>query len=134
MGLTLEQALSKIGTTGYTGVDGLRRLVNETSAVAANAASNATLLLYSGKVDGIYTSTLAESASNSTLGVNGLKQVVTIADTPVYNLLKSDIFTNALKEAVGGVDQTYNLIMEGKDATGTTRVSSASFCLFCWAC
>lgn len=127
MGLTLEQALSKIGTAGYTGVDGLKRLVSETSAVAANAAPNATLLLYGGKVDGIYASTLAESASNGTLGVNGLKQVVTIADTPVYNLLKSDIFTSELMRVVGDNVQTYNLIMEGKDATGATRVSSASF-------
>lgn len=35
MALTLEQALNKIGTVGYTGVDGLRRLVSETSAIAS---------------------------------------------------------------------------------------------------
>jgi VCBS repeat-containing protein len=66
------------------------------------------------------------ATSNATLR-NGLKQVVTIADTPVYALLSHMDFTEALKSAVGGVDQTYNLIYGGYDATNTTRVSSASF-------
>lgn len=50
MALTLNEALSKIGTDGYTGVTGLQRLVGETSAVARNATENALTLLYSGKV------------------------------------------------------------------------------------
>ena len=52
MAFTLNDALNKIGTEGYTGVDGLRRLVNETSAIAENAATDATLLLYSKDVAG----------------------------------------------------------------------------------
>ena len=52
MAFTIKEALSKIGTEGYTGVDGLRRLVNETSAIAENAVSDATLLLYSKDVVG----------------------------------------------------------------------------------
>ncbi|AEG00531.1 hypothetical protein [Methylomonas methanica] len=51
MAFNLQQAISKIGTAEYSGVDGLIRLVNETSAVATNAAANATTLLYGGVVD-----------------------------------------------------------------------------------
>jgi len=50
MALTYEEALSKIGTEGYTGVEGLRRLVNETSVVPANATPNGTLILYTNDV------------------------------------------------------------------------------------
>jgi len=36
MPFTYDEAIRKTGTTGYTGVDGLQRLVSETSAVARN--------------------------------------------------------------------------------------------------
>ena len=125
MGFSLDEALGKIGTAGYTGIDGLKRLVSETSAIVANAAPDATLLLYSGKVGDAYAWDVAARASNSSIDANGLKQVVTIADTPVYKLLNDAVFKNALKDAVGGVDQTYNLLMDGKDATGA-RISNTS--------
>ncbi|MDD2684572.1 MAG: hypothetical protein PHY62_00245 [Gallionella sp.] len=63
MALTYQQAFDLIGTPGYTGIDGLRQLAQETSAVAVNAAPNATTLLYSGDVDGINAWKIAEPAS-----------------------------------------------------------------------
>lgn len=45
MGYTFDEALSKIGTPGYSGVDGLIKLVQETSTEIRNAAPNATRYL-----------------------------------------------------------------------------------------
>jgi len=45
MGFILEEALSKIGTEGYTGVEGLTRLVQETSAIPTGATANAQLVV-----------------------------------------------------------------------------------------
>ena len=50
MSFTLDQALAQLGTSEYSGIDGLRRLVAETSAVATNAADGAVSILYSGSI------------------------------------------------------------------------------------
>lgn len=52
MVFTFEEALSKIGTEGYTDVEGLIRLLNETSVLPLSASSDASLLLYSNEVGG----------------------------------------------------------------------------------
>ncbi|MBK6639340.1 MAG: hypothetical protein IPG34_17820 [Rhodocyclaceae bacterium] len=127
MALTYQDALSKIGTDGYTGVDGLRRLVNETSAIAINAAPDATLLLYSKDVDGVDAWRIADTVSNGSVDTDGLKRVVTMADTAVAELLDDPNFKRALFEAVGENTQTYNLILDGRDVTGNLRVSNTSF-------
>ncbi|MGJ0486227.1 MAG: calcium-binding protein [Methylomicrobium sp.] len=115
MTLTLKEALSKIGTEGYTGVEGLQRLVGETSAVARNATANALTLLYSGSMGDIQAWQAAVEISNHSFDMDGKKQVVTIADTEVASLLEHSLFQTALLEAVGGSQEEYLRIMDGKD-------------------
>lgn len=78
MAFTLQDALDKIGTPGYTGIEGLTRLVSETSAIASNAAPNATTLLYSGNVGNVAAWETAIAASNGTIDASSLKQVITL--------------------------------------------------------
>jgi hypothetical protein len=125
----LQQALSKIGTEGYTGIDGLRRLVNETSAIPLNAAPDATLLLYSERVGDLPGWQVAAGISDSTVGANGFKQVVTMGDTVVAKLLANDNFTATLEQAVladGGDNEAFRRLLDGTDLNGN-RVSSNSF-------
>jgi len=77
MALTLNEALGKIGTEGYTGVAGLQRLVSETSAIARNATANALTLLYSGKVGELEAWQAANEISDHSFDANGKKQIVT---------------------------------------------------------
>jgi len=126
MAFTLEDALNKIGTVGYTGVEGLTRLINETSAVAENAATNATILLYSGDVgENTHAWDVANATSASSLDSSGLKRVVTLNDTAISALLNHDDFKGALREAAGSADK-FRLIMNGEDPLGT-RVNNTSF-------
>ncbi|NJD07806.1 MAG: hypothetical protein FIA97_15120 [Methylococcaceae bacterium] len=120
MAFTFEEALSKIGTLEYSGVDGLIRLVNETSIAVRNAASDATTLLYSGAVDNLGTQAwqLVDAMKGKFVDAQGLKQVVTFADTAVTDLLADSRFQDALEAAVGSDANQYNLIMDGKDASG----------------
>lgn len=119
MAFTLTDALSKIGTTEYSGVDGLIRLVNETSAVVDNAAANATTLLYSGNIGNsdIKVWQLINDMKSSFVDADGYKQVVTLADTAVSDLLNNEQFKSALRDAAG--DDQYKLIMDGKDASNS---------------
>ena len=126
MAFTLNEALSKIGTAGYTGVDGLIRLVQETSAKAGQAAADATLLLYSGQVDAnIYAWQAAVAASNDSIGADGLKRVVTIGDTAVSKLLDDETFKSALFIATNESKAEMTRILEGKDISGN-RINNNS--------
>jgi hypothetical protein len=126
MSLTLNEALSKIGTVGYTDVAGLQRLVSETSAVARNATANALTLLYSGQIGGIPTYQVALDISDRSFDANGKKQVVTIADTDVAGLLEDTRFQDELFKAVGNDLAEYERILNGKDLS-SNRISSDSF-------
>lgn len=127
MGLTIEDALSKIGTPEYSGVDGLIKLVNETSAEIRNAAPNATTLLYSGAVDnsGTRSYQLIDTMKDNFVDASGIKQVVTLTDSAVTDLLKDDVFIQALKDAAAAEGKQFDLIMDGVDASGN-RVSNTS--------
>jgi hypothetical protein len=99
MAFTLQEALGKIGTPGFEGIDGLTRLVSETASVASNAAPNATTLLYSGDIGNAKAWQTAIAASNGTLDANGYKQVVTLDDADVSKLLNDPIFRQELSMA-----------------------------------
>jgi|GEM_PF-1716704 len=126
MALTFNEAISKIGTEGYTGFAGLQRLVSETSAVAKNATGNALTLLYSGKIGELEAWQAANEISDHSFDANGKKQVVTIADTDVADLLDDQRFKDELMKAVGNNKEEYNKILEGKDLSGN-RIANTSF-------
>ena len=68
MAFTLQEALSKIGTPGYTDIGDIKELVRQTSVIATDAVPNAVTLLYSGKLsDNVYASSAAEAISNTSL-------------------------------------------------------------------
>jgi hypothetical protein len=96
MAYTLTEALSKLGTPGYSSFESLVLLVKETSVTAASAAPNAVTLLYSGNLsDDVPAWRVANSISDAS-NSDGLKQVITIADTPAGQLLRHDDFKAAL--------------------------------------
>ncbi|PPC89171.1 MAG: hypothetical protein CTY34_12325 [Methylobacter sp.] len=94
--LTVQEAISKIGTEGYTTVEGLLSLVSETSAAAKGATENALTLLYSKNIGEINAFEVAENLSNNSKDSYGKKQIVTVGDSDVAALLKSEMFRTEL--------------------------------------
>lgn len=116
MEYTLQQALALIDTEGFTDVDGLRRLVASTSIVPTNVATDASLLLYGGPTGGVNvggaltdayaTWQVAVPLSDSSVGADGLKRLVTFAQgTPrvVYPLDALRSTASALIPAFAGM-------------------------------
>ncbi|MEZ4600499.1 MAG: cadherin-like domain-containing protein [Syntrophotaleaceae bacterium] len=98
-----QDILNDIANSQYS-LDQLRDVVANAPVTANNAAEGATTILYSGKMpDGTHTGTLAEAMSSASVNGDGLKQVVTIADTDAYKILQSKELGDAVDRATSSL-------------------------------
>ncbi|MEZ4600497.1 MAG: hypothetical protein R2940_11980 [Syntrophotaleaceae bacterium] len=98
-----QAILDDIASSNYS-LDQLRDIISEVSVSPNDAAEGATTILYSGEMpDGTHTGVLAESISDASVKGDGLKQVVTIADTDAYKVLQSEELEKAVEEATKGL-------------------------------
>lgn len=133
MAYTYEQALALIGTEGYTGLDGLRKLVNETSVIATKAAPDAQILFYASEINvnptnpGYWSKTfnIAKEIVKQATDANGLQHIVMLENTPVADLLIDKNFQKAVFEAAGNDENVFNLFVNGIDSSGN-RVTNIS--------
>jgi hypothetical protein len=124
MAYTFDEAIQQIGKPEYSGIDGLRKLVLETSAVPTNAAPDAISLIYSADIGGVKSYEIAGKISSSSIA-GDTRAVVMLADTPVSQLLNSGTFYKEVVAACGGDKDKITLIFDGKDVNGA-RVTNSS--------
>jgi Ca2+-binding RTX toxin-like protein len=135
LNLTSAQLTSALDTlaakvSGYSEAD-LIKLVGDASVRVEGASAEATSLLYTGSLDGEFAYKTADALAKATAGEVGANRYVTVDQTPLGQMLKSqkfqDMYSDAVRARLLATDPVFAVLTKAEQTLKLSEISKATF-------